>query len=131
MQILPDLKKCTSQVPSSVFINQPRYYVKYLIIGFVIKMVFKHTHSILGFLLFQIFYSRYGNSIIALYSKISTIGSCLTCEGQPCCKGNWDATDRYSKPFSNDGGPLHDLPAGLPSCYEPKRSRATAYCQRA
>ena len=68
MQILLDLKKCTSQVLSSVFINQPRYYVKDLIIGFVIKMVFKHTHSILGFLLFQIFYSRYGNSIIALYS---------------------------------------------------------------
>ena len=61
----------------------------------------------------------------------SILTGCVTCKGQPCCKGNWDAMDRYSKPSSNDGEPLHDLPAELPSCYEPKRSQAIAYCQRA
>ena len=49
-----------------------------------------------------------------------------TCIIHPCCIGNSDARDRYSKPSSNDEGPLHDSPTKLPSCCEPKRNQAKA-----
>ena len=51
------------------------------------------------------------------------IGTCII---HPCCIGNSDARDRYSKPSSNDEGPLHDSPTKLPSCCEPRRNQAKA-----
>ena len=50
----------------------------------------------------------------------------LTYREHPCYIKSFDAKDRYSKPSSNDEGPLHDSLTKLPSCCEPRRNQAKA-----